>query len=64
VVPYVLHLKLAQARVRITNRHCRVGEITRKHSSRANRGRVIQQQPKASSKRRKNGFKVDLTVGK
>jgi beta-lactam-binding protein with PASTA domain len=64
VVPYVLHLKLAQARARIAKRHCRVGEITRRHSSPANKGRVIQQHPKASKIRRKNGFKIDLTVGK
>jgi beta-lactam-binding protein with PASTA domain len=63
VVPYVLHLKLAQARARIAKRHCRVGEVTRKHSSPADRGRVIKQEPKAGKKRR-NGFKVDLTVGK
>jgi beta-lactam-binding protein with PASTA domain len=41
-----------------------VGHITRKHSSHANHGRVIKQNPKASSKKRRNGFRVNLTVGK
>jgi beta-lactam-binding protein with PASTA domain len=60
----VLHLKLAKAKAKITKRHCRVGQISKKHSSRANRGRVIRQAPKASSKKRANGFKVRLTLGK
>jgi beta-lactam-binding protein with PASTA domain len=64
VVPNVLHLKLAKARTRITRRHCRVGTVTRKHSSLANKGRVIKQSPKASSKKRRNGFRVNLTVGR
>ena len=45
-------------------RHCGVGKVTRKHSSQANRGRVVKQSPKASSKKRLNGFKVNLTVGR
>jgi beta-lactam-binding protein with PASTA domain len=64
VVPNVLHLKLAKAKARIRKRHCGVGKITRKPSSPANKGRVIKQSPKASSKKRANGFKVRLTVGK
>jgi beta-lactam-binding protein with PASTA domain len=64
VVPNVLHLKLAQARAKIRRRHCGVGNVTRKHSSHANRGRVIKQNPHASSKKRRNGFRVNLTVGK
>ncbi len=64
MVPSVLHLRLAQARAKITRRHCRVGNVTRKHSSHANKGRVIKQSPKASSKKRRNGFRVNLTVGK
>jgi beta-lactam-binding protein with PASTA domain len=64
VVPNVLHKKLAKARRLIIRRHCRVGKITRKHSSPANRGRVIKQIPKASSRKRPNGFRVRLTVGK
>jgi hypothetical protein len=42
----------------------RAGQISKKHSSRANIGRVIKQAPKASSKKRPNGFKVRLTLGK
>jgi beta-lactam-binding protein with PASTA domain len=64
VVPNVLHMKLAKAKARIRKRHCRVGTITRKHSSLRNRGRVVKQSPKASSKKRVNGFRVRLTVGK
>jgi beta-lactam-binding protein with PASTA domain len=64
VVPNVLHLKLAKAKARLKARHCRAGAVTKKHSSAANRGRVIKQSPKASSKKRPNGFRVRLTVGK
>jgi beta-lactam-binding protein with PASTA domain len=60
----VLHLKLAKAKAKLKKRHCGVGKITRKHSSFANRGRVIKQSPKASAKKRPNGFRVRLTVGK
>jgi beta-lactam-binding protein with PASTA domain len=63
-VPNVLHLKLAKARVRIRSRHCRVGTITKKHSSARNRGRVLKQSPKASSKKRANGYRVKLIVGR
>jgi serine protease AprX len=64
VVPNVLHMKLAKAKARIRKRHCRVGKITKKHSSLRNRGRVVKQSPKASGKKRANGFRVKLTVGK
>jgi beta-lactam-binding protein with PASTA domain len=64
VVPNVLHLKLAKAKARLKARRCRAGAITRKHSSARNRGRVIRQSPKASAKRRANGFRVKLTVGR
>jgi beta-lactam-binding protein with PASTA domain len=64
VVPNVLHLKLAKAKAKIRRRHCGVGRITRKHSSHANRGRVIKQSPKASPRKRRNGFRVNLTVGR
>jgi beta-lactam-binding protein with PASTA domain len=64
VVPNVLHLKLAKAKAKLKKRHCGVGKITKKHSSLANKGRVIRQSPKASAKRRPNGFRVRLTVGK
>jgi beta-lactam-binding protein with PASTA domain len=64
VVPNVLHMKLAKAKARIRARHCRVGKVTRKHSSAHNRGRVIKQNPKASRRKRPNGFRVKLTVGR
>ena len=60
----MLHLRLAPARAKLTRRHCRVGSVTRKHSSHANKGRVIKQSPKASSKKRRNGFRINLTVGR
>jgi beta-lactam-binding protein with PASTA domain len=60
----VVGQKLAKARARIKRRHCRVGKITRKHSTLALRGRVIRQVPKASAKKRRNGFRVNLTVGR
>ena len=64
MVPNVLHLKLAKAKAKLKRRHCGVGKITRKHASLANKGRVIKQSPKASAKKRPNGFRVRLTVGK
>jgi len=63
-VPNVIGRKLAKARAKIRNRHCRVGKITRKHSTVAMKGRVISQSPKASAKKRANGFRVRLTLGK
>jgi beta-lactam-binding protein with PASTA domain len=63
VVPNVVSQKLAKARARIRKRHCRVGHITRRHSSLRMKGRVTAQHPKAGSKKRRNGFRVDLTVG-
>ena len=64
VVPNVLHMKLAKARAKIRKRHCGVGKITKKHSSATNKGRVIKQSPKASSRKRASGFRVRLTVSK
>jgi beta-lactam-binding protein with PASTA domain len=64
VVPNVIRQKLAKARAKIRKRHCRVGKITRRHSTFAVRGRMIRQAPKASAKRRPNGFRVRLTVGR
>jgi beta-lactam-binding protein with PASTA domain len=63
-VPNVLHLKLTKARTKLRKRHCGVGKITRKHSPLASRGRVIKQSPKASAKKRPNGYRVKLTVGR
>jgi beta-lactam-binding protein with PASTA domain len=60
----VVGLRLRKARVRILKRHCRVGKVTRKPSSQRLKGRVIKQVPRGSNKKRRNGFKVRLTVGK
>jgi beta-lactam-binding protein with PASTA domain len=57
-------MKLAKAKARLRARHCRAGKITRKHSNARNRGRVVKQAPKASRRKRRNGFKVNLTVGR
>jgi beta-lactam-binding protein with PASTA domain len=59
----VIHQALAKAKAKIRRRHCRVGKITRKPSTAAMKGRVLSQQPKGSSKKRRHGFKVNLTVG-
>jgi len=59
----VLHLKLAKAKARIVSRHCRVGRVTRKHSSHRLKGRVLSQSPKAG-KTLNRGARVNLKVGK
>jgi beta-lactam-binding protein with PASTA domain len=63
-VPKVVGLKLKKAKARIRKRHCRVGKITRRHSTFAKKGRVVRQIPKASKRKRPNGFRVKLVVGK
>jgi hypothetical protein len=63
IVPKVVGLKLAKAKTKIKKAHCRVGKITRKHSSLKKKGKVIKQFPKAG-KHLKVGTKVNLTVGK
>lgn len=63
MVPNVVGLKLAIARTKIVNHHCRVGAIARKRSSLQKKGKVLVQAPKAG-KRLKNGAKVNLVVGK
>jgi hypothetical protein len=63
VVPKVVGLKLAKAKTKIKNGHCRVGKITKKHSSKKKKGKVLKQSPKAG-KHLSAGSKVNLTVGK
>lgn len=63
VVPKVVGKSLANARAAITRAHCRVGSITRRHSSARKRGKVVGQSP-AAGRRLRNGAKVNLTVGK
>jgi hypothetical protein len=63
IVPRVVGLKLSKAKSKIKKAHCRVGKITRKHSTKKKRGKVIKQSPKAR-KHLAAGSKVKLTVGK
>jgi len=62
-VPNVVGQKLAKAKARLVSRHCRVGRITRVHSTLAKKGRVLSQSPKAR-KTLKKGARVNLRVGK
>jgi beta-lactam-binding protein with PASTA domain len=59
----VLGLQLSKARQRIRVRRCRVGTIRRARSLRSLRGRVIGQNPRARSLRRR-GYPVNLIVGR
>jgi beta-lactam-binding protein with PASTA domain len=59
----VIGQKLAQAKVKIRRRHCRVGRVSKKRSSPAKKGRVLSQSPKPG-KRLANRAKVNLKVGK
>jgi len=59
----VVGQKLAKAKARIVSRHCRVGKVTRVHSSLRKRGRVVTQSPKGGKTLRR-GAKVNLRVGK
>jgi beta-lactam-binding protein with PASTA domain len=54
---------LGTAKARIRAHHCSVGTITRKFSSRAKKGKVLAQSPKAG-KRFAAGHRVNLKVGK
>ena len=63
MVPNVIGNALGRAKTRIRQRHCRVGNITRKFSSRRLKGHVIRQSPRAG-RRFANGHKVNLIVGK
>lgn len=62
-VPNVVGQKLSAAKAKIRRRHCRVGKVTRRHSTPARKGRVLAQRPKAGRTLR-NGARVNLTVGK
>jgi alpha-tubulin suppressor-like RCC1 family protein len=63
LVPNVLGKLLAKAKARILKAHCRVGRITKKHSTSKKKGRVLAQSPKPGTKLEK-GARVRLTVGK
>jgi beta-lactam-binding protein with PASTA domain len=62
-VPRVLGLRLAAAKRKIRARHCSVGRVRRARSRRSLRGRVINQNPRPGSLRRR-GFPVKLVVGR
>jgi Tol biopolymer transport system component len=61
VVPRVIGLRLAAARMRIKRANCRVGRIRRARSRRV--GRVLSQSPRAGS-RQAHGTRVNLVVGR
>ena len=63
VVPRVVGKKLAAAKARIRSSHCAVGKITRKHTAKAKRGKVIAQSPRPGRHLR-NLAKIKLTVGR
>jgi beta-lactam-binding protein with PASTA domain len=54
---------LGTAKTRIKHAHCKVGKITRKHSSARKKGKVLAQSPRAG-RRFAVGHKVNLVVGK
>jgi beta-lactam-binding protein with PASTA domain len=58
----LIGLTLARAKARLRTRHCKVGRVTRRVTSRRP-GRVIAQNPRAGAVRRA-GFKVRLVVGR
>ena len=63
VVPKVTGLTLKKAKPKIVAAHCKVGKITKKHSTKKKRGKVIKQSPSAG-KHLVAGSKVKLIVGK
>jgi beta-lactam-binding protein with PASTA domain len=62
-VPKLKGKKLAAAKKALKKAHCAVGKVTKKKSSKKNKGKVISQSPRPHAVKRK-GTKVKLTVGK
>ena len=62
-MPKVTGLKLATAKKRIVDRHCRLGKVTKKTSSLVKKGRVLSQRPKGGTVLKK-GARVNLRVSK
>jgi serine/threonine-protein kinase len=62
-VPNVIGMRLGQARRRIRDRKCSVGRVRHVRSRRQLRGRVVGQNPRGGSLRRR-GFPVNLLVGR
>ena len=63
MVPNVIGNTLGRAKSRIRHNHCRVGDVTRKFSSRRLKNHVIRQRPRGG-RRLPNGAHVNLVVGK
>lgn len=63
VVPTLAHLRLTDAKKRVSRAHCRVGKITRRRSSRRNRRHVLGQNPRAHT-HLALGAKIRITVGR
>jgi beta-lactam-binding protein with PASTA domain len=61
-VPRVIGLTLKRAKSKIRSKHCSVGKVTRRASSRRV-GRVIKQTPRPGTVKAA-GFKVKLVVGR
>lgn len=62
-VPRVVGRTLVRARRMIRARHCSIGRVRRVHSSRARRGHVVRQSPRAGTRLRNRG-RVHLVVGR
>jgi beta-lactam-binding protein with PASTA domain len=62
-VPRLGGKTLKGAKSALRRAHCAIGKIKRTRSTKAKRGRVISQKPKAGT-RRPSGAKVNLTVSK
>ena len=62
VVPNVRGKLLTRARQAIARAHCRVGRVTRVHSAKRLRGKVVGQSPRPGANR-PGGAKVNLRVG-
>ena len=62
LVPHVVGLTLARAKVRIRAAHCAVGRVTRRASSKRHPGKVLAQSPKAGTQLGA-GRHVNLVVG-
>ena len=63
VVPKLKGLSLKKARAKLKKAHCRAGKITKKASTKKQKGRVLKQKPKPGKILKPNA-KVNLTVGK
>jgi beta-lactam-binding protein with PASTA domain len=63
VVPNVVGMTVGKAKSRLARAHCGVGNVTRRASSAARKGKVLAQSP-SPRKRLRNGAKINLTVGK